>query len=120
MDPQGVVSSADFSILLRKYSRGLPHKVEIILSKYDKIKGKVFPVFAMKAYGASGVTAPPILNHGTRGTSVVNVTSRPLYPQEKNPGSHYIKGWVAPKNRLDVSEKINIFFPTGIRIQSVV
>ena len=37
----------------------------------------------------------------TRWELVVNATSRPLYPQERDPGTHYIGGWVGPRSVLD-------------------
>jgi len=47
------------------------------------IKGKVFPVRSMTAYGTNGGIAPLILNHRTRWSSMVNVTLRTFYPQER-------------------------------------
>jgi hypothetical protein len=32
---------------------------------------------------------------------VVNFTTRPLYPQERAPGTHWIGGWVGPRAVLD-------------------
>jgi hypothetical protein len=48
--------------------------------KNNKVKGKVVPVYAMKAYRGSRGIAPFILNFVTRRTLVV-VTPRPFYPR---------------------------------------
>jgi hypothetical protein len=55
-------------------------------------KVKVVPVHAMKAYRGSRGTAPHILN-----------LRRDLRP-EKNPGAHWIGGWVGSRAGLDVME----------------
>lgn len=54
--------------------------------------GKAVHIHAMKAYRVRRGTALLILNLGTRGSVVSNV-SWPLYPQEKNQYL-YIGGWV--------------------------
>jgi hypothetical protein len=59
----------------------------------------------MDAYMGSRVIAPLILNLGCRGRSVVNFTSRPVYPQERTPVS------IAEKAGLDVLEKRKIRCP---------
>jgi hypothetical protein len=47
----------------------------------DEETSKVVPVHATKAYGATGDTAPIILDIGTR----VTFTIRSLYPQANSP-----------------------------------
>jgi hypothetical protein len=52
-----------------------------------------------------------ILNLGTRWRRIVSVTPRPLYPGERNPGTHWIGGWVGSKVGLDAVEKRKISYP---------
>jgi hypothetical protein len=70
-------------------------------------KGKVIPLLlltehnTMEAYWSSGGIAPRILDLGTRWRWVVSFTPRSIYAQRKNPGSHWIGGWVGPRAGLD-------------------
>jgi hypothetical protein len=50
-------------------------------------------LLAPRIWGSEGI-APRILNLGTRRRWVVRFTPRPLYPRRKNPGAHWIGGWV--------------------------
>jgi len=43
----------------------------------------------MNAHSGNRGTAPLILNLGTRWGWVVNFRRRPLYPRDRNRGSHY-------------------------------
>jgi len=52
---------------------------------------------AMKEYGDCRGTAPFVLNLDSGWRWVVIVTSRPLYPDEKSPGSGWTEGWVGPR-----------------------
>jgi hypothetical protein len=60
------------------------HGTSDLLGKV-KVKGKVFPVHAMRVYRGSRGIAPTILNLGTRWRWVVNFTPRPLYSWERTP-----------------------------------
>jgi hypothetical protein len=62
----------------------------------------------MKAYWRSGGIVPRILDLGTRRRWVVSFTPRPLYSQGKNPGIHWIRGWVDPRAGLDAVVKRKI------------
>jgi hypothetical protein len=46
----------------------------------------------MRTYWENGGIAPRILDFGTRWRWVVSFTSRPLYPQGKNPSKDIIVG----------------------------
>jgi hypothetical protein len=50
----------------------------------------------MKVYWGSAGIAPRILDLGNRWRWVVSFTLRPLYPQERTPGTSWIGGWVGP------------------------
>jgi hypothetical protein len=55
-----------------------------------------------------------ILELGTKRKRVVSFTPRPLYPPGKESvGTHWIRGWVGPKDDLDAVKKIRD--PTGTR-----
>jgi hypothetical protein len=62
----------------------------------------------MKAYWGSGGIAARILDLGTRWRWVVSFTPRPLYPQRKNPSTHWIGGWEGPRGGLDAVVKRKI------------
>ena len=52
-----------------------------------RLKKKVFPIYVMKTCrGSRGIT-PLVLNHNIRWRWVVNITSWPLYCQERMPMS---------------------------------
>jgi hypothetical protein len=51
------------------------------------LKGRVVPVYTLKAYRRSRDVALAILNFGTRCTRVVSFTPRPLYPWVRVPVS---------------------------------
>lgn len=56
--------------------------------------------------GAEVYFVPPfIVNHGTRWTWVVNLTSPPLYLQERGVGTRWIRGWVVSGAILEVLQK---------------
>jgi hypothetical protein len=55
----------------------------------------------MKTYWGSESIAPRILDLDTRWRSVVSFTPRPLYPQGKATGTHWIGGWMGPRTGLD-------------------
>jgi hypothetical protein len=57
---------------------------------------------AMKVYCGNGGIAPRILNLGTAWRWVVSFTTRPPYLHGKNPGTHWIGGWVEFKLLPDV------------------
>jgi hypothetical protein len=46
----------------------------------------------------------PFRDFGGRSECVVSITSRPLYPRERN-GTRCTGGWVGPRVGLDVCEK---------------
>jgi hypothetical protein len=48
---------------------------------------------------------PHFLDLGTSWRWVVSFTSLPLYPRERAPGIHFIRGWVNPRSGLDHMEK---------------
>jgi hypothetical protein len=62
----------------------------------------------MKTFMGSEGIAPRILDPRTRWRWVVNFTLRPLYPQERVPGTHLIRGWVGPIAVLDAVVKRKI------------
>jgi hypothetical protein len=41
----------------------------------------------------------------------LSFTLRPLYPQGKSPGPHWIEGWVGPRTVLDAVVKKKILSP---------
>jgi hypothetical protein len=65
----------------------------------------------MKAYWGSGGIVPRILDLGSRWRWVISFTPRPLYPQGKSPGTHWIGGWVAPRAVLGAVVKRKIPSP---------
>jgi hypothetical protein len=62
----------------------------------------------MKTYTGNGVIAPRILDLGTRWMRVVGSTPRPLYPRERDPGTHWIGDWVGSRAVLDAVVKRKI------------
>jgi len=50
----------------------------------------------MKVYWGSGGITPRILDLGTRWRWVVSFTPQPPYSREREPGTHWIRGWVGP------------------------
>jgi hypothetical protein len=48
---------------------------------------------------------------------VVSLTPRPLYPRGKNPGTHWIGGWVGPRVGLDDMQKRKFLTVTGLELQ---
>jgi hypothetical protein len=42
---------------------------------------------------------------------MVSLMPLPLYPEETVPGTHWVGGWVASRDDLDVMEKIKICCP---------
>jgi len=75
------------------------------------VKYKVVPGHTTKAYGRSRGIAPPSLNSCTRWVWVVNFTPQSLYTPRKNTDSHWIGGWVGPRDSLKVLKKRKHFFP---------
>jgi hypothetical protein len=65
----------------------------------------------MKTYCGSGGIAPRILDLCTKWRWVVRFTPRPLYPQGKSPGTHWIGGVVGPRAVLDTVVKRKIPSP---------
>jgi hypothetical protein len=53
----------------------------------------------------SGGDATRILNHGSRTRRITGFTFRPLYSWERDPGTHWVGGWVGPRARSGHSEK---------------
>jgi hypothetical protein len=53
----------------------------------------------------SGCVELCILDLGTRWRWVVSITSRPLYPRGKSPGTYWVGGWVGSRTSLDDVEK---------------
>jgi hypothetical protein len=49
---------------------------------------------------------------------VVSYTPLPLYPRGKNPGTHWIGGWMDPRAGLEDVEKI--LDPTGSKIKTLI
>jgi hypothetical protein len=62
----------------------------------------------MKAYMGSWGILPRILDHGIGWRWVVSFTSRPIYPRERAPGTHWIGGWVGSRAGLDAVMKSEI------------
>jgi hypothetical protein len=58
----------------------------------------------MKMYGGVDVWTHAFLTSALVG-GVVSFMTRPLYPGERAPGTHWIGGWVGPRVRLDNMEK---------------
>jgi hypothetical protein len=46
-------------------------------------------------------------------------TPRPLYPGERNPGTHWIGSWVGPSADLDDVEKRKLFTLPGLEFRSL-
>jgi hypothetical protein len=69
----------------------------------------------MKTYWGSGGIAPRILDLSTRWRWVVSFTPRPLYPRGREPGTHWIGGWVGPRAVLDAAVKRKIPSATKFR-----
>jgi hypothetical protein len=65
----------------------------------------------------SGCIDPRFLDLGTSWRWVVSFTPRPLYPRERAPGTHWIRGWVNPRAGLDHMEKCKFFTPPGFELQ---
>jgi hypothetical protein len=65
----------------------------------------------MKTYGGSRCITPHILDLITRWRWVVSFTPRPLYPQGKSSGTHWIGDWVGPRAVLDTVVKRKISSP---------
>jgi hypothetical protein len=62
------------------------------------VSSKRFPSYALRLEDVwSGCIDLRILDLGTSWTWVVSFTPRPLYPQGESPCTHWIGGWVAPK-----------------------
>jgi hypothetical protein len=55
----------------------------------------------VKVYRGNRDMAPLILYVGTRWTSVFQITPRPPYPRGKDPGTHWIGGWVGHQSRFE-------------------
>jgi hypothetical protein len=68
-----------------------------------KIKLSLFltKLHAMKTYWGSGGIALRILDLATRWRWMVSFTPRPLYPRERAPGTHWIRGWVGLRAGLN-------------------
>jgi hypothetical protein len=52
-----------------------------------------------------GYIDPHFLDLGTSWRRVVSFMPLPLYPRERDPGTHFIGGWVDPRAGLDDMEK---------------
>jgi hypothetical protein len=65
-------------------------------------------MYGGRGEGRSGCIAPHILNLDIRWRWVVSFRLRSLYPRGKNPGIHWIGGWVCFRADLDVVEKRKI------------
>ena len=61
----------------------------------------ILTVRVIKAFMGSRGTAP-LVELDTRWRWIVKFTPRTLYPLRKNPGTHWIGGWVGPRAGLDV------------------
>jgi hypothetical protein len=57
------------------------------------------------------------LDLGTSWRWVVSFMPRPLYPQEKAPGTHWIGGWVKPRAGLDEMEKRKFLTLLGLELR---
>jgi hypothetical protein len=71
----------------------------------------------MKAYRGSGCIDPHYLELGTSWRWVVSFTSRPLYPRERDPGTHFIGGSVDPRAGLDDVWKRRFLLLPGLELQ---
>jgi hypothetical protein len=67
---------------------------------------------AMKAYWGSGGIAPRIFDLGTLWRWVVSFTTRPLYPREWSPGTHWIEDRVGARAGPDAVVKRKITRPS--------
>jgi hypothetical protein len=72
-------------------------KERTIFSQSINLNGKILPVRSMKTHRRSGGTAPVILS------------LCPFTHPAKNPGTHWIGGWVGPRTGRGVLEKRDIF-----------
>jgi hypothetical protein len=70
----------------------------------------------MKAQRGSRGVDPLILNLGARWGWVVNVTSRPLYARERNPGTHCTGGCVDWPGRVRKISPLPRFDPLTVAI----
>jgi hypothetical protein len=68
----------------------------------------------MKTYCGSEDTAPRNLHLGTSWRVMVSFTNRPLYPRERDPGTHWIGGCIGPRAGLDAVVKRKIPSPSKI------
>ena len=57
-------------------------------------KGKAVPLHVKQAQGGGGDVTLSLLNLGNRKGWVVNITPRPLFPQERNPLLVIVRSWV--------------------------
>lgn len=72
---------------------------------YTAVKGRVVPVRTMKTNGGRRSIAPFVLSLRTKQTGVISFTSRPLYPQGKNPRHPLDKRLGGNQNRSGRLEK---------------
>jgi hypothetical protein len=81
-----------------------------IVERNVKIRHKLFPVQAMKAYKWSGGIPPLILNLGTKWEWL---TSRPGHttPPSTNPSNHWIGGWMGSRVGMEVLENKKLSCP---------
>ena len=73
----------------------------VLLLQRQVTKDKVFPAHAMNAHRERRGAAPLIHNLGSRWRWAVNFAPRSLCPRERNPGTHWIGGWVGPRAGMD-------------------
>jgi hypothetical protein len=76
-----------------------------VCHKQQQVKIKV-PLTDPKTQNGGRGIALLFLELGARRGWVVSVTPRPLYPRGK-PGTHCIRGWVGPRDVLEVYEKFH-------------
>jgi hypothetical protein len=76
-------------------------------------------------WGSGGIVQF-FLDLGSKWRWVVRFTPRPLYPRGKNPGIHWIGGWVGPRAGLDAGANngtmwiVNLRFGSGFTVWQLV
>jgi hypothetical protein len=67
----------------------------------------------MKTYGKRSYSSS-VLDLGIRWRRVVSSMLRTFYPEERAPGTHWIRGWVGSRAGLDTVEKRRYLALPGI------
>jgi hypothetical protein len=92
----------------RRCTIKLMYKVHIMYISRVKLSLRFTWAPLLEGVFGSGGIEPRILDLGTRLRWVVSFTSRPLYPWDRAPGTHWIGGWVVTRAGLDAVVKRKI------------